>query len=320
MLHILIIFVFMQQLPLVSVVLATYNGERFLEAQLDSIVQQTYPNLEVIVVDDCSTDATTTILARYVARYPFMRVIVNDTNLGYIRNFEKGMLLATGDYVAPSDQDDVWYLEKISTLVAEIGDSDLIYADSRLIDEAGISLNMVISDVKPVQNYDNCLAFAIWNTAPGHAMLIRKELVRQTIPFPSSMPHDHWLCFVATFQKPIRFVPIVLVDYRQHSQNVFGITHRAEGGRRRHKQKSEKQKLSEIRERIQLLYEKCPAELTEQKKVLARLNQSYKSFSLNNNYVRMMTFFRYRNQLLATKKRPPYRKWLFCLKMFVKIR
>ncbi|XWW47014.1 glycosyltransferase family 2 protein [Fibrella sp. USSR17] len=310
----------MQQFPLVSVVLATYNGERFLEAQLDSIVQQTYPNLEVVVVDDCSTDATATILTRYAARYPFVRVVINETNIGYVRNFEKGMLLATGEYIAPSDQDDIWHLDKISSLVARIGDSELVYADSRLVDEAGNSLDMVISDVKPVQDFDNCLAFAIWNTAPGHAMLITKKLVQQTTPFPTSMPHDHWLCFVATFHKPIRFIPDVLVDYRQHSQNVFGITHRVDGVRRQRKQKSEAEKLRCIRERMQLLYEKCPPELTEQKQVLAQLNQSYKSFSLRNNYVRMMTFFRYRDQLMATKKRPAFRKWLFCLKMFVKIR
>ncbi|HEY0109850.1 MAG TPA: glycosyltransferase family 2 protein [Fibrella sp.] len=310
----------MQQRPLVSVVLATYNGERFLEAQLDSIVRQTYPNLEVVVVDDCSTDTTPVILARYADRYSFIRVVINETNLGYVRNFEKGMLLATGDYIAPSDQDDIWHPDKLSTLVAEVGDSDLVYADSRLIDEAGNSLNMAISDVKPVRNFDDCLAFAIWNTAPGHAMLITKELVRQTIPFPTSMPHDHWLCFVATFHKPIRFIAKVLVDYRQHSQNVFGLTHRVDGVRRPRKQKSEEEKLRQIRDRMQLLYEKCPPELAEQKQVLGQLNTSYKSFSLRNNYVRMMTFFRYRNQLLATKKRSAFRKWLFCLKMFVKIR
>ena len=310
----------MQQFPLVSVVLATYNGERFLEAQLDSIVHQTYPNLEVVAVDDCSTDSTVTILNRYAMRYPFVRVVVNETNLGYVRNFEKGMLLATGNYIAPSDQDDVWHLDKVRILVAEIGDSELIYADSRLIDEAGNSLNMVISDVKPVRNFDNCLAFAIWNTAPGHAMLLTKELVQKTTPFPASLPHDHWLCFVATFFKPIRFIPQVLVDYRQHSQNVFGITHRVDGVRRLRKEKSEGEKLRQIRERMQLLYEKCPAELIEQKQVLARLNQSYKGFSLRNNVLRMMTFFRYRDHLMATKKRSAFRKWLFCLKMFVKIR
>ncbi len=299
---------------------ATYNGERFLEAQLDSIVQQTYPNLEVVVVDDCSTDTTATILSRYAERYSVIRVVINETNLGYVRNFEKGMLLATGDYIAPSDQDDIWHPDKISTLVAQIGDSDLVYADSRLIDEAGNSLDMVISDVKPAKNFDNCLAFAIWNTAPGHAMLLTKELIRQTTPFPTSMPHDHWLCFVATSRKPIRFIPQVLVDYRQHTHNVFGLTHRVEGVRRPRKPESEEQKLRQIRERMQLLYEKCPAELTEQKQVLARLNESYKSFTLRNNYIRMMTFFRYRDQLLATKKRSAFRKWLFCLKMFVKIR
>ena len=310
----------MQQFPLISVVLATYNGERFLEAQLDSIVQQTYPNLEVVAIDDCSTDATATILARYAIRYPFVRVVVNETNLGYVRNFEKGMLLAAGDYIAPSDQDDIWHLDKIRVLAEALDGHEIVYADSRLIDGKGHSIGENFSDVRKLISFNSCLSFVIGNTVSGHGMLIAKDVVHRSLPFPTTVPHDHWMCFVAAFSQPIRFLPQVLVDYRQHTNNVFGITRMVDGVRRPRNKKSEAEKLRCIRERMQLLYDKCPAELTEQKQVLARLNQSYKSFSLRNNYVRMMTFFRYRDQLMATKKRSAFRKWLFCLKMFVKIR
>lgn len=310
----------MQQFPLISVVLATYNGERFLEAQLDSIVQQTYPNLEVVAIDDCSTDATATILARYAIRYPFVRVVVNETNLGYVRNFEKGMLLAAGDYIAPSDQDDIWHLDKIRVLAEALDGHEIVYADSRLIDGKGHSIGENFSDVRKLISFSSCLSFVIGNTVSGHGMLINRDLIYRSLPFPASIPHDHWMCFVATFRKPIRFVPQLLVDYRQHTNNVFGITRMIDGVRRPRQKKSETQKLHDIRQRIQLLYEKCPTGLAEEKQVLATLTRTYNSFSPISNFVRMMTFFRYRDQLLATKKRSAFRKWLFCLKMFVKIR
>lgn len=310
----------MKQLPFVSVVLATYNGERFLQTQLDSIVQQTYPHLDVIVVDDRSTDDTQRILKQYATQYSFIKVIVNETNLGYIRNFEKGMLLATGDLIALSDQDDIWHPDKITILVDELGDSDVVFADSRLIDDNDQPLGVNFSDVRQLQSFDSCLSFLIGNTVSGHNMLIRKRLLDQCLPFPPHIPHDHWLCFVGTFTQPIKFVPQLLVDYRQHATNVYGILPVVNGVRRRTRRKTSEQKLHEIRERAQALSDKCPPELTREKAVLTRLNRTYRSFSIPNNFVRMLTFFRYRDELLATKKRSALRKWLFCFKMFVKIK
>src|SRR5690554_6867365 len=100
--------------PLVSIVLCTYNGERFLREQLDSLVRQDYPNLEIIALDDDSSDLSYEILKEYEHRFDFITAIKNPENMGYLRNFEKGISLCHGDYIAMSDQDDIWHTDKIS--------------------------------------------------------------------------------------------------------------------------------------------------------------------------------------------------------------
>lgn len=305
--------------PLVSVVLATYNGERFLPKQLESILSQTYKNLEVIAVDDCSTDNTVEILKSFAANDKRIKLVVNDKNVGYVRNFENGLKLSTGAFLAPSDQDDVWQADKIERLLAEIEDNEIVYANSELIDSDDKSLGKKLSDIKRLLSFDDCLTYAIGNTAPGHGMLIKKELADRCYPFPQMIPHDYWLGFVATCAKPIKYIDIVLVQYRQHTQNVFGAVKVAEGKRKK-KKFSQQEKLQQIRQRMRLLYEKCPQELTVQKEVYRRLNESYQDFSINNNFNRMMLFFQHRDKILAFKNKPPFRKWLFCFKMFYKIK
>jgi len=97
----------------VSVVLGTYNGEAYLREQLDSVLAQTYPFLEIIAIDDGSSDSTVAILKEYAARDTRIKVVVNEQNLGFIRNFEKGCSLATGRWISLCDQDDYWLPDKI---------------------------------------------------------------------------------------------------------------------------------------------------------------------------------------------------------------
>ena len=93
---------------------ATYNGATYLLAQLESIAQQTHKPAQIIIVDDASSDDTVCIANNFAAVHPNVVVIQNETRLGYIKNFEKGMLLVTASYVALSDQDDIWEGEKIA--------------------------------------------------------------------------------------------------------------------------------------------------------------------------------------------------------------
>ncbi len=300
--------------------LATYNGERFLRAQLDSLVAQTYPNLEILAVDDRSTDETVAILNHYAAQHPHIRVVVNDTNLGYIRNFENGMLLARSDLIAPCDQDDIWHPTKLQRLAEALGHAEMVYADSRLIDEHGQPMGVNFSNVRQLGTFSNCLSFIIGNNVSGHNMLLTKPLVQRCQPFPLSMPHDQWLCFVAACSQPVLFLPTVLVDYRQHANNVFGVTRPADGAKRVRKKVKKQAQRTQLRHRIGLFHATCPPVLTHEKRVLGRLEKSYQSFTLPNNWLRMVTFFQNQKKLLATKKYGAFRKALFCLKMFVQIR
>jgi len=325
------------QLPLVSIVLATYNGESFLAEQLQSLLQQTYPNIEIIAMDDGSSDNTVNILQAHAAKHGNLKVFVNKVNLGFVKNFEKGCHLSNGEFIAFCDQDDTWHLEKIQRMTAAIGDYPLIYCDSMVCSEDLQPTGVKISDVTVCRNYDNCLQYAIFARLYGHALFFKKSFFNQITPFSNVIPHDWWLAYNATLHKGFMFLPEVLVNYRQHSSNLFGIVG---GSGKKNKSGNDKEdtKLSpaeeskrnksagkslekeKIRIRIKTFYNICPDKFIEEKKVLHDLVKSYESFSLQNNFRRMFIFFRYRKLLLAVKKRSLLRQYLFCLKMFVKIK
>jgi hypothetical protein len=156
----------------------------------------------------------------------------------------------------------------------------------------------------------------------GNALVLKKSLLDKSLPFPKSVPHDWWLAYNATLNSGIKYVDAPLVYYRQHSSNLIG----AVGGNMKRKEKAinkrekKRKEILEIRERMNAFYNACPDTYVYEKKVLFLLNKSYRSFSVYNNFLRMITFFRYQNILLFVKKRSWVRKWLFCFKTFVIIK
>lgn len=305
---------------LVSVVMATYNGEAFVDAQLSSILDQTHSNLEIIVVDDGSTDQTFAKLEAYAAQDDRIRLIRNKQNLGYVRNFEQGLLLATGQFVAPSDQDDIWMPEKISTLLNQIGDATIVYCDSELIEENGSSMAKNLSQIKRLTDFNDCIGFLVGNSAAGHAMLIRTALIHNAVPFAPMIPHDHWLGFVATLYHGIKFVNEPLVQYRQHNQSVFGAVKVNDAqDEPRPRRKKNKKDLAAIRERVRLMYNRCPDSLPEEKEMLRKCDRYYSSFSLTNNFNRMCFFFIHNKRILVYKRRSLLRRWLYSIKLFFTI-
>ena len=103
----------------VSLVMAVYNGEKYLIEQLDSIRKQTYPIDEVILIDDVSTDNSYELIHQYIDGYKLVnwKLIKNENNLGYRKNFKKGLEIVDGDIIFLSDQDDRWHLNKIEVMV-----------------------------------------------------------------------------------------------------------------------------------------------------------------------------------------------------------
>ena len=311
----------MSELPLVSVVLGTYNGATYLAEQLDSVLGQTWHRLEVIAIDDGSTDRTLPILEEYAARDPRIRIVINESNLGFVKNFEKGCSLSTGKWIALCDQDDYWLLDKVEKMVAAIGDHPMVYCDSVLCDENLQSLGKKISDLAHFQTFTDCRQLCVFSRMYGHATLITRSLFEKARPFRKEIPHDGWLAYHGTLYGGVKYLPEVLVKYRQHAGNVFGVVGRKwkkkEAASRREKQQKE---LARVRLRMQAYYDACPATQVPQKRLLLALVESYRSFSLWNNTRRVFLFFANYRLLLVVKKYPTPRKWLFCLKMFVKIK
>jgi glycosyltransferase involved in cell wall biosynthesis len=301
--------------PTVAVVVATYNGATYLPAQLESIVQQTYKPSQIIIIDDASVDDTIAIAHAFAALHPEVMVVQNETRLGYIKNFEKGMLLANASYVALSDQDDIWVPHKLETLLANIGDQLLAYSDSELIDANGQLLNQKMSSIKNQLAYHTPIMYTIGAWAPGHAMLFKKELVDKAVPFPTLVTHDFWLGFVATCYSKVVYVNEPLVHYRQHTQNAIG----ADTTKNKTTSLTMAQKKQNARARMELLYHKVKETGHPHAAVFEKINTSYASFSLSNNFKRAKLFFDYRNLILAYKKKSALLKVLFAVKMFFKI-
>jgi glycosyltransferase involved in cell wall biosynthesis len=305
---------------LVSIVVATYNGEAFLAKQLESLFNQTYTNIEVVAIDDGSTDRTVDILHEFAGRNPNMKVYKNQVNLGFIKNFERGCTLCNGDLIAFCDQDDYWDPTKIEKMAAAIGEHPIIYCDSMVCDETLKSTGMKISDLVNFRSWNNCLQLAVFCRIYAHTMMFKRTFFNRAFPFLDVIPPDWWLPFFSTFQGGMKYFPEALVLYRQHAGNVTGVI----GGKAKKnnavsKAEKKRRELEKIRIRINAFCEACPEGFPE-KNVLHSLATSYQDFSLINNFRRFFLFLRYRDTFLSVKKHSAIHRFFFCFKMFVKIK
>lgn len=206
----------------VSVVMCTYNGEKYLREQLDSLIHQTLQPTEVILQDDGSSDHTIEIAHSYCDKLN-LKIYRNETNLGFSKNFESAISKATGDLIALCDQDDIWEKNKLELLANALGKASLIYSDSLLVDSNNASLNLLFSNrlKRHFGPSNTALNFLFSNVVAGHAMLFQKELVEDIIPFPNEIYFDTWIAATAASKEGIVYLPIPLVRYRQHSSNTL---------------------------------------------------------------------------------------------------
>lgn len=202
--------------PLVSVVLCTYNGEKHLRQQIDSILSQTYRPFELIISDDASCDQTPVILKSYEAD-PRIKIFYQPENIGITANFAFAAAQTKGSLIAFSDQDDVWLPHKIEKLTASMNTFHLVYSDSLLVDEKGNSLHKKLSELRNMYSGEDSRCYIFSSCVWGHGMMVTRYLLDRSLPMPPDVHHDIWIAFLAFQEGGIHYLDEVLTYYRQHS-------------------------------------------------------------------------------------------------------
>lgn len=217
----------------VSIALATYNGERFLAEQLDSLAAQTLLPAELVVTDDRSTDATATLLQDFAARAPFpVHVHVNPERLGYRRNFRRAAKLCRGELISFSDQDDIWLPGKLATIVPAFADPGLLlaYHNVRLMDGEGRLLDARLYDQGVEQAALQQRPMPPWHFSFGLTQTFRASMRAHDDLWDRSLDHlqdeilahDQWYMFLALALGRVAYVDQDLIHYRQHGGNAYG--------------------------------------------------------------------------------------------------
>ena len=209
---------------MISIALATYNGERFLREQLDSIIEQSYANWELHVCDDCSSDCTCTILREYEKKDSRIHIHYNEHNLGFKKNFEKAISFCTGKYIALADQDDIWFKNHLEQLMYNIDGCLLVCSNAEHIDANGSKIgrlqkdpNMYLSNLPEEQFFQ----ILFLNYVQGCTVLFHSELKEFFLPIPDEQPfHDYWLGIVAASQGCVKYIKEPTMYYRQHANSV----------------------------------------------------------------------------------------------------
>lgn len=177
----------------ISIVLCTFNGARFLDEQLRSLRCQEGVD-EIVAVDDQSADDTMAVLNQHASEEARMRVHWNERRLGVVRNFEQAIRLARGDWIALSDQDDIWVPEKIARLrAAWDGVSCLMHHATRKF--RGTPPRVLPARAGESRKYhgDDARRLLYRNSIVGHTTLVRADVARRLLPFPEAVPHDWWI-------------------------------------------------------------------------------------------------------------------------------
>ncbi len=201
--------------------MCTYNGSRFLDEQVQSILQQEYAVAELIVCDDRSTDDTWKKLLEWQQKDQRVKPVRNEVNLGYNRNFEKAIQLAQGELIAISDQDDIWLPQKIGKQVKAMGPSDVLLSHTRSVRLQDGRLRYKSASLHHHFKGSDTRRLFMFNQVNGHDIMIRKELVEKCVPMPEGMMYDWWIAVLATCYGTIASVDEFLVHHRIHERNNY---------------------------------------------------------------------------------------------------
>lgn len=216
---------------MISVCIATYNGAHYIKAQLDSILSQISDLDEIIVCDDQSSDGTIDVITAY--NDPRIKIYRNETRLGHVRNFERALSLAEGDYIFLSDQDDVWLPGRVDVMVSKLETNPkiaLVASNFDLIDANGGALG-VFKGLGPVKTpRAKQVACILMGRAPyfGCTFLMRRSLLNRCMPIPKGVEsHDIWIALIASLAGSVFNLETSTLQHRIHGRNVTTEKRRA---------------------------------------------------------------------------------------------
>lgn len=219
---------------MISVAMATYNGQEYLSKQLESILGQTKKVDEIVIVDDCSTDGTVEMIHEYMRKYPQsnIRFFANETNMGYKKNFYKAMSLCEGNIIFLCDQDDIWKENKVDVLVELLeSNSDIGLVSSSFIQIDGDGEEVSSNKSAYMRKMDEGNLYSVpledlifHNVSQGCAMAFRKEVRDLYMThFVDELPHDWVLNVIAAMDKKCYYLNSPMFFYRIHDKNTIGL-------------------------------------------------------------------------------------------------
>lgn len=220
----------------ISVAICTYNGEKYINQQIDSILNQSLAVNEIIICDDCSTDQTFNILEKYSSLNPgLFKIIKNDTNLKTVKNFEKAISLCSGEIIFLSDQDDIWAENKVAVFVNYFKNNpnlNVLASNGYCIDEDSLihekysvwDAPKFLQDKNYNVNYN--LIIQISNIATGASMAFRKSILKEILPIPQidDLYHDEWIALLSIKENNFKLIDEKLFSYRIHNNQQLGGT------------------------------------------------------------------------------------------------
>lgn len=202
---------------IISVCIATFNGENYIEEQVTSVLSQLSEDDEIVVSDDGSTDMTIEIIKNLNDKR--IRVYNNDMKHGYIWNFENALRKAMGDVIFLCDQDDIWKPGKVKVVMQALKDHDIVLHDAEIVDKDGIPIGALYSDSLHQRKgfWSN-----LWKTRwLGCCMAFRRNVLEYALPFPQHIVgHDGWISTVGLAKFDYAYLSDVLMSYRRHDSNA----------------------------------------------------------------------------------------------------
>ena len=197
-----------------TVVLASFQGERFIGEQLDSIIPQLSSDDEIIISDDASTDGTLAVVARHNDKR--IRVLRNNVRIGYIGNFQRAISQSRGDSIYFSDQDDIWLPNKVITLDSALKHKSCVSSDAVVVDE---NLRQIYPSYFQWRRTRSYSAWSIFLKPAiiGATLACTRQYLDTLLPFPLGVPHDFWITFNAAWDDSLEIVHTPLILYRRHS-------------------------------------------------------------------------------------------------------